>query len=85
VNNGLSIYPNPFFNSINLTIDEFDTKSVYQLFIYNVEGKKIGNRCIHQKSGTVELDKNLKAGFYFFELHKNEEVIDRIKMMKSKL
>jgi hypothetical protein len=85
VTNIIGVYPNPFFNSVNLTIEEYDAKSVYQLFIYNVEGKKIGNKYIHQKRDVIEFDKNLKAGFYFFELHKNEEVIDRIKMIKSKL
>jgi hypothetical protein len=78
-----TVFPNPFINSINLTIDKYDDNGIYKLHIFNVLGEKILSKDIHQKNSLVELDKNLKTGMYLFELYKNMELIESKKLIKK--
>ncbi|MCX7550162.1 endonuclease [Xanthomarina sp. F2636L] len=75
--NGISIYPNPIQNVLNIQMKHSNTT---QIEIFNILGKRVFTKTI-QQSQSVQLD-NLSSGMYILKLTQGNSIISR-KLIKN--
>lgn len=76
----ISIYPNPFINSINL-ISNVNLSDSHYINIFNLEGQLILNTPLSSKQEILSLS-HLKSGIYFVQIYNNTSIITTKKIVK---
>lgn len=79
----VSVYPNPFNTSLQLTMNAAYTGSNYQLLIYNVLGKEVMATTITGQTTTLETA-GLPAGIYFYKVVGNSKTIQTGKLVSNR-
>ena len=77
-----TVYPNPFFNRININIIDFDETASYHVELYNVLGKQVESHAINKNGDCINLTGKLKEGIYFLSLFKDDALTDSFKLIK---
>lgn len=66
-NSNISIYPNPFNASTNITIHTLSQNTNYRLRIYNTLGEVVLNTTLYEKLTNIETS-NFSPGIYFYSI-----------------
>ncbi|MBA3706864.1 MAG: DUF3494 domain-containing protein, partial [Bacteroidetes bacterium] len=72
VNKGITIYPNPFSTSVNITINNISKINNCELRIYNVLGAEVMNTTITNEITALETS-HLPTGIYFYKVSGNNK------------
>ena len=83
-NNGIKIaifYPNPFTNSLNVSMDE-SSHTLCELNIYNVLGVKVYSTTLSKKTTTIDTE-NLPSGVYFYQVTDTKKVIQSGRLISN--
>jgi hypothetical protein len=70
----VSVYPNPFHNSVNLFIKDLSLLNKSELHVFSVLGEEVMSRPLNGQLTTLETS-NLPAGIYFYKVISNNQVI----------
>jgi hypothetical protein len=70
----VSVYPNPFSNSLSINLKDMTKNNKYDLKIYNTLGMTMLNVNLTQQSTILET-KNLPSGIYFYKVIVNDNII----------
>jgi hypothetical protein len=73
-NEGITIYPNPFSKSLNITINNISQINNCELRLYNVLGAEVMNTIITNKTIVLETNE-LPSGIYFYKVIGNNKII----------
>ncbi|NTW34094.1 MAG: T9SS type A sorting domain-containing protein, partial [Bacteroidetes bacterium] len=73
INSGISVYPNPANNNINIEIQKFLPKQNNVLSIYDVHGQLIFSRAIQQAQTKIDIS-NFATGVYIIKLYNKNGV-----------
>ena len=82
-NNAISIYPNPFTNSITIKINDALLNNEFELIVYNALGTEVVNTIITDQTTTLETGK-LPSGIYFYTVASNGKTIQSGKLVSQK-
>jgi len=78
----VSVYPNPFTNSLNIIINDASQIKEAEVRIYNVLGAELMNTIITKQVTVIETN-NLTAGIYFFRVTSNDKTIQSGKLISQ--
>jgi hypothetical protein len=78
----VTIYPNPFSTSINITINDASQFNYREFKLYNVLGKEVMNSTITEQVTTLEMN-NLPSGVYFYKVIGNNKTIQSGKLISQ--
>jgi len=78
----VTIYPNPFTNSLFVTINQASQANICEVRIYNVLGKEVLNSKITQQFTTLETGK-LTSGIYFYKVIAGNKTIQSGKLISQ--
>ena len=73
-NGMVSIYPNPFTSSVNITINNAYQTKTADLIMYNAIGEVVFTKTITKELTTIELNE-FKRGIYFYRVLDNSKII----------
>ncbi|MGP8215229.1 MAG: ice-binding family protein [Bacteroidia bacterium] len=73
-NGAVTIYPNPFKASINITINDISQKDGYELKVFNVLGKEVISRIITGQTTTIGTS-ILPPGVYLYQVIDNNNTL----------
>lgn len=81
----LKAFPNPFNRNfiLDYDFDQWDN-SPASLVIFNVLGQPVFRQPITQQAGQVSVGNTLANGIYFIQLEQNNQVSERLKVIKVK-
>ncbi len=79
---GVSIYPNPFTSSLNITINDASRTNIFELRIYNILGTEILSSFISDQVTTLETGK-LASGVYFYKVVSKNRTIQSGKLISQ--
>ncbi|HVA97277.1 MAG TPA: YCF48-related protein [Bacteroidia bacterium] len=77
----VTIYPNPFTISTTLQIDSKTKQSEYVITIYNVLGKQVMEKYIHNKAICTINRENLENGIYIYKIEAGTQIIKTGKLI----
>jgi len=80
--NAVTIYPNPFTNTFNVSINDSWKISNCELRLYNILGKEILNSSITKQTAAIETG-NLSPGIYFYKIIGNNKTIQSGKLISQ--
>ncbi|MDA3865783.1 MAG: ice-binding family protein [Salinivirgaceae bacterium] len=80
--NVFTIYPNPFSNLLQISLNDKAKMSKYELRIYSVIGVEIINTLITNEVTNVETNK-LPSGLYFYQVRENGKTIQSGKLIST--
>ena len=80
--NGVIIYPNPFTNSINITVKDMSKFNNSELKIYSTSGQEVLSTTITKEQTTIETSQ-LPAGTYIYRITRNSETIQSGKLISQ--
>jgi len=86
VNNGnktVTVYPNPFTTSVNITINDASQIKNTEVMIYNILGKQVAHKIITKQITTLETG-NLPSGIYFYKVNIDNKTIQSGKLISKK-
>ena len=79
----VSIYPNPFSNSVNISINDASQINKTELKMYNVLGEMVLNTVITNQTITIETG-NLPSGIYTYKLISNNTLLQAGRLVSTK-
>lgn len=82
MNDAVTIYPNPFHNSVTIMINNGSQGNNADLRIYNVLGEAVMNTSITQQSTTIEMSR-LPSGIYFYQFIANNKIVQSGKLISQ--
>ncbi|WP_317898092.1 ice-binding family protein [Aurantibacillus circumpalustris] len=80
LNTSVTIYPNPFNTSLNISVNDASLNPNHELKIYDVVGKEMMSIKISEALTTIDTA-NLSSGIYFYKLFLGEEIIQSGKLV----
>ncbi|HET7817728.1 MAG TPA: ice-binding family protein, partial [Bacteroidia bacterium] len=80
--NAITIYPNPFIASANITIISPSKNPNFELKIYNVLGEEIISRTLTDLSTTLDTN-DFHSGVYLYKIVDNERIIQSGKLISQ--
>jgi hypothetical protein len=85
LNNGISIYPNPFngTTTVHFAMDATPVTGAY-IEVKDVTGRIISTQAVNQQEGTVEVGQNLSSGLYFVQLVNGTQTSAAVRIIKTK-
>jgi hypothetical protein len=81
-NHAVSIYPNPFTNSMVITVNDVSQIKNCELRIYNILGVEVKNIPITKQITTLETS-NFPSGIYFYKMIGNNKTIQSGKLISK--
>lgn len=81
-NHAVSIYPNPFTNSMVITVNDVSQIKNCELRIYNILGVEVKNILITKQITTLETS-NFPTGIYFYKMIGNNKPIQSGKLISK--
>lgn len=66
--NHVKVYPNPTHSNITIDFDNYTNISGYKVEIYNINGQRVYNSTINQKTVTLNLSSWTGKGVYFIKI-----------------
>ena len=81
-NEGITIYPNPFSRSLNISVNNISQINNCELRLYNVLGAEIMNTTVTKQLNTLETS-NLPSGIYFYKVIGNGKTIQSGKLISQ--
>ena len=78
---GISVYPNPAKETVQVSINTFDATQKNTLTIIDIKGAQVLQQTIETQTTEINLS-TLKAGIYFLKLVKNETILS-YKLIKT--
>jgi hypothetical protein len=81
-NTTIAIYPNPFVESINISLNDLSQINKVELKIYNTLGKTVSSTILTKEITTIETS-NLSSGLYFYKLFYKNTIIQSGKLISS--
>jgi len=76
----INAFPNPVIEFVTLDLSETGNETKY--ILYNVEGKKIKENDISEKTTSIQMSE-LSSGIYFLEVQRNNQKIKQYKIVKN--
>jgi len=77
------LFPNPFGSSISISLAENDANQNYVLKIYNILGEEKLVQPLTESVNNIATE-NLISGIYFYQISKNEEIIQSGKILAAR-
>lgn len=81
MNNKISVYPNPFTNTLKIEVEKNNTKKA-SLVIYNSLGVVLINSDIIEGVNTIDMS-NLSSGVYFYKIISNNVITNSGKLVSQ--
>jgi hypothetical protein len=81
--NLLTIYPNPFTESVNIRVNDAMQGKKYELLIYNALGELVARKTITEQITEIETSK-FASGVYFYQVIGKDKAIQSGKLIKQK-
>ncbi len=81
-NNIISLYPNPFLEKINISLNDLSQINKVELKIYNTLGKTVLSTILTKEITTIETT-NLPRGIYFYKVFYKNAIIQSGKLISS--
>jgi hypothetical protein len=81
-NNIVFLYPNPFVESINISLNDLSQINKVELKIYNTLGKTVSSTILTKEITTIETS-NLSSGIYFYKLFYKNTIIQSGKLISA--
>lgn len=78
----LSIYPNPFNNSIKVEISDLSHNLTYEIRIYNTVGNEVLKTILSDEMTTIQTG-NLPSGIYYYKVFGNDGLIESGKIISQ--
>ncbi|HWY35197.1 MAG TPA: T9SS type A sorting domain-containing protein, partial [Nitrosopumilaceae archaeon] len=72
--NGVSVFPNPAQDHVNIAINNFEETEIVQLYVTDNTGKNIYSQKIVNSQTQVDVS-SYKQGIYYFQLSKGKETL----------
>lgn len=79
-NNIISLYPNPFIESINISLNDLSQINKVEMKMYNTLSETVLSTILTKEFTTVETS-NLPSGIYFYKLFYNNTIIQSGKLI----
>lgn len=76
----INAFPNPVIEFVTLDLSETGNETKY--ILYSVEGKKITENNISEKTTSIQMSE-LSSGIYFLEVQRNNQKIKQYKIVKN--
>ncbi|MES2836181.1 MAG: ice-binding family protein [Bacteroidota bacterium] len=78
----ITIYPNPFLNSIHITNTNLEANTNLELKIYTVLGVEVVSKVLNQNETTIDTN-HLSAGVYFYHVNSNNKTVQTGKIISQ--
>jgi hypothetical protein len=82
IDNGISIYPNPFTDKLTVDCGKLNSNEIKKLALINVLGQKVFEAEFYQNNATIDI-LNVSEGTYITELSLNSKILTRKKFIKK--
>ncbi len=79
---GISIYPNPATNLINISMSDNDNRKI-NFIIYSIDGKVIKQGSLQNKTNNSIDISGLQSGLYYLNIMGNESILLNEKIIKQ--
>lgn len=81
-NNVITVHPNPFLESITISLNDVSLINKVEFKIYNTLGKVVQSSILNEKTTTVE-SSSLPKGIYFYKLFYKNTIIQSGKLLSN--